>query len=123
MSPSERPQAKRVVVVFTDGKSTSPIENLRAVGKMSKEDGVQVIAVGIGPDADNNEMEAIASSGNDVVNASIGDKTEDTMKKIMDKVFGKKLGAWDLLFYYFSKVSTFIQFLSKILTIVQKKID
>ena len=89
ISERERPSAKKVLVVITDSKSTSPLDNLKAAGKLSKEDGIKVIVFGIGKNTDDKELMAITSKDNDIINANTTDKPADSNKVIMDKVFGK----------------------------------
>jgi hypothetical protein len=83
--------------VITDSKSSSPKDNLKAAGKLSIDDGIKVIAFGIGRDTDGDELMTIASEKDDVVNANTTDKPIDSNKVIMDRVLGRLPWVPDIL--------------------------
>ena len=83
---SPRPNAKKVLVVIMDTKSINEEEEIQAALQPLKEDEIKIVPVGIGPDADVNELKNITSSEGYLVKAK---KTADPgmlAEKIMVKV-------------------------------------
>ena len=83
---SPRPNAKKVLVVIMDTKSINEEEEIQAALQPLKEDEIKIVPVGIGPDADVNELKNITSAEGYLVKAK---KTADPgmlAEKIMVKV-------------------------------------
>lgn len=61
-----RSGALKIVVVMTDGQSTSPTETATEANLLHKVGGVKVIAVGVGLNVDKRELDKIGSDSNHV---------------------------------------------------------
>ena len=83
---SVRSNARKVLVVITDSKSTSKIADLQNIGKMLDEDGIRVIAVAIGDDVGHTDLEAMIPDETGLVNVTIEVDLEDLKNRIMNKV-------------------------------------
>nr|KAG5712283.1 hypothetical protein BaRGS_023862 [Batillaria attramentaria] len=68
-SAGSRSGVPKVLILLTDGKSTSPTETAQQA-RLLKEQGIYVIAVGIGFSLNQNELHSIASDSNGVVSVS-----------------------------------------------------
>ena len=85
-NPEARSNATKVVVVITDKKSGNTEEEVTTAAMSLEEKGVRVIAVSVGKETDNRELEKIASIPDDVINTTIGENPEKVADKIMNKV-------------------------------------
>ena len=83
---SVRSNARKVLVVITDSKSTSKIADLQNIGKMLDEDGIRVIAVAIGDDVGHTDLEAMIPDETGLVNVTIEVNLQDLKNRIMNKV-------------------------------------
>ena len=83
-----RPNARKILVVITDIKSTSALFDSGKIGKLLEEDGVKVVAVGIGDQVDHKELEAIVPDKSSVVNVTDEVDLGDLKNRIMNKVTG-----------------------------------
>lgn len=83
-----RSNARKVLVVITDIKSTSALVDSGKTGKLLEEDGVRVVAVGIGDQVDHKELEAIVPDKSSVVNVTDDVDLGDLKNRIMNKVTG-----------------------------------
>lgn len=86
----ERPNARKVLVVITDKKSTSKLDDLKASAKMLQDNGIKVIPVAIGDEVDHVELEETTSDKTNVVNVTTDVDVIDLKEKIMSKVFKGK---------------------------------
>lgn len=86
----ERPNARRVLVVILDRKSTSKLPQLRESAKMLEEDSIRVIAVAIGNEVDRNELGVITPDKTHVINVTTDVTVIDFKEKIIRKVFEGK---------------------------------
>ena len=86
----ERPNARKVLVVIVDKKSTSTLDELRRGAKRLEEDEIKVIPVAIGDEVDHAELEEITPEKGNTVNASTDIYVIDLKTRIMNKVFEGK---------------------------------
>lgn len=86
----ERPNARKVLVLITDVKSTSKLDDLKATAKMLEDDGIKVIPVAIGDDVDHLELDETTSDSKNVVNVTTDVDVIVLKEKIMSKVFKGK---------------------------------
>lgn len=84
----ERPNVKKVLVVITDTKSTTKLDNLKPIAKMLQDDGIKVIPVVIGDYYV--ELEETTSEKTNVVNVTTDVDVIILKVKIMAKVFKGK---------------------------------
>ena len=86
----ERPNARKVLVVIVDKKSTSRLDELRRGAKRLEEDEIKVIPVAIGDEVDHAELEEMTPEKANMVNASTDIYLIDLKTRIMNKVFEGK---------------------------------
>lgn len=86
----ERPNARKVLVVIIDTKSTSKLDDLKASAKLLEDDGIKVIPVAIGDEVDHVECGEITSDKSNLVNATTDVGVMELVDKIMPKVFKGK---------------------------------
>ena len=86
----ERPNARKVLVVIVDKKSTSRLDELRRGAKRLEEDEIKVIPVAIGDEVDHAELEEMTPEKANMVNASTDIYVIDLKTRIMNKVFEGK---------------------------------
>ena len=82
-----RPNAHKVLVVFTDSKSTGDSKRAEAIAKKLKDDNIKVIAVGLGGQSDLNELDDVATDRRHVIPAKRTDDTEQLTKDVMALAF------------------------------------
>ena len=83
---SPRPNAKKVLVVIMDTKSINEGAEIQVALQPLKEDEIKIVPVGIGPDADVNELKNITSAEGYLVKAKKTADPEMLAEKIMVKV-------------------------------------
>ena len=86
----ERPNARKVLVVIVDEKSTSTFDELKRGAKRLEEDEIKVIPVAIGDEVDHAELEEMTPEKANMVNASTDIYVIDLKTRIMNKVFEGK---------------------------------
>lgn len=87
---SNRPNARDVLVLFIDKKSSnSPGEIIRAARPL-EEDGVKVIPVAIGNEVDMNELEHVTPEKNNVMKGTDKEDPVQFGKRVSKKVFQSK---------------------------------
>lgn len=86
----ERPNARKVLVIIIDKKSTSKLDDLKASAKLLEEDGIKVIAVAIGDEVDPVELEETTPDKTNVLNVTADVDVMDLKVMIMFKVFEGK---------------------------------
>lgn len=86
----ERPNARKVLVVITDKKSSSKLSDLKDSAEQLEEDGIKVIPVAIGDEVDLDELEATTPDENNMVNVSTDVDLTDLKNRIMNKVLKGK---------------------------------
>ena len=85
-SEPKRPDAKKVIVVITDKKSTSRPEDVKKAFIPLEEGGVTVVPVAVGPSADPNELERITSNRGYLIKTERELDPDVTAEQIMEKV-------------------------------------
>ena len=86
----QRPNARKVLVVIADKKSTSKLSDLKDSAKLLEEDGIKVIPVAIGDEVGHSELEAMTPEKTNLVNVSTDVDLMDLKNRIMNKVFKGK---------------------------------
>ena len=87
VSGRARPNARKVLVVFTDKKSTGSEQMAQAEAKKLRDQGIKVIAIALGSESDVAELKDVATDGRHVIRAK---KTEDSDKlavEVMELAF------------------------------------
>ena len=93
-SPGTRKDAHKVLVVITDKKTSSNINDVISEANKLEEMAVAVIPVGIGSESDRNELEEITPDVSDVIITSKVDDPDEFGREIMEKVLqGMKCAA------------------------------
>lgn len=86
----ERPNARKVLVVIIDKKSTSKLDDVKASARLLEDDGIKVIPVVIGDEVDPVECREITDEKTNVVNVTTDVDVIDLKEKIISKVFKGK---------------------------------
>ena len=86
-SRGARPNARKVLVVFTDKKSTGDDQMAQAAAKDLKEQGIKVITIGLGRESDTKELKYIATDGRHVIPAKKTDDSDELGGEIMVLAF------------------------------------
>ena len=87
VSGGARPNARKVLVVFTDKKSTGNEQMAQAEAKKLRDQGIKVIAIALGSESDVAELKDVATDDRHVIRAK---KTEDSDKlavEVMELAF------------------------------------
>ena len=85
-SDPKRPDAKKVIVVITDKKSTSRPEDVKKAFIPLEEEGVTVVPVAVGSSADPNELERITSNRGYLIKTERELDPDVTAEQIMEMV-------------------------------------
>lgn len=85
-SPGARKDARKVLVVITDKKTSSRLDDVIPEANKLEDMAVAVIPVGIGTDADRKELEELTPDVSDVITISKVDDPDELGRKIMEKV-------------------------------------
>jgi len=99
-SRGTRPNARKVLVVFTDKKSAGDENMAMAVAKELKNQDIKVIAIGLGSESDLTELKDIATDGGHVIPAKKTDDSEELANEVMALAF-KGRGSVLSCFTYF----------------------
>ena len=92
-SDSGRPKATKVLVVVTDAKSPTPSADIKDATKPLVKDGITVIAVAVGDEADSKQLEKMAPGKQNVLNVSKDEDPDD----LGDEIINKILEGWCML--------------------------
>ena len=82
-----RPNARKIFVVFTDKKSTGDEKMAEAAATELKDQGIKVIAIGLGGESDLAELKDVATDGRRVIPAKKTDDSEELANEVMALVF------------------------------------
>ena len=85
-SPGARKDARKVLVMITDKKTSSRLDDVIPEANKLEDMAVAVIPVGIGTDADRKELEELTPDVSDVITISKVDDPDELGRKIMEKV-------------------------------------
>ena len=85
-SPSARKDARKVLVVITDKKTSSRLDIVIPEANKLENMAVAVIPVGIGADADRKELEEFTPDVSDVITTAKVDDPDELGRQIMEKV-------------------------------------
>ena len=86
-SRAVRPSARKVLVVFTDKKSTGDEQTALAAAKELKNQDVKVIAVALGSESDVAELQNIVTNGHHVISAKKSDDSDELASEVMALAF------------------------------------
>lgn len=86
-SEGTRPNAHKVLVVFTDKKSTGDDQAAQTAAKELLEKGIKVIAIGLGSESDITELKYIATDVRHVIPAKITDDSDELGIEVMNLAF------------------------------------
>ena len=88
---SIRPSARKVLVVFTDNRSTGDEFAVNRLSKELKDEGIKVIAVALASESVLTELKRIATDGDHAIPAQSSDESAELANDIMTLAFkGKK---------------------------------
>lgn len=85
-SDAVRPDAKKVLVVITDTKSTGDPGREKQAKQQIEKDGVVLVMVGVGDDVDNTDLIDTATSPGHQINTTTNRDPDDTADKIIDAI-------------------------------------
>lgn len=86
-SEGTRPNAHKVLVVITDKKSTGDDQAAETAAKELLEQGIKVIAIGLGSESDITELKYIATDVRHVIPAKITDDSGELSMEVMTLAF------------------------------------
>lgn len=86
-SEGTRPNAHKVLVVFTDKKSTGDDQAAQTAAKELLEKRIKVIAIGLGSESDITELKYIATDVRHVIPAKITDDSDELGIEVMNLAF------------------------------------
>ena len=81
-----RPKANKVLVVVTDAKSSSTSDDIKQAAKPLEEDGVTVVAVAVGDEANNKQLEKMIPDKQTPLSIDKEGEPNEIGEKIMEKV-------------------------------------
>lgn len=81
----------KVVVVITDDRSSSTVEEIRSAAKPLEDKAIHVIAVGIGETPDATQLEKMTQKTDDVIGAPKDVDPAELGNRIMEKAFQRKV--------------------------------
>lgn len=87
ISSATRPKARKVLVVFTDKKSTGDEVKAKTIAEELKDQGIKVIGVGLGSESDLTELKDVATDGRHVIPAKTTDDSGDLANEVMTLAF------------------------------------
>ena len=83
---SGRAKSNRVLVVITDSKSPATLSEINGAVKLLKKDGITVVAVRIGEEADSRQLEKMTGDKTNVLNLTKGRDPEEIGNEVMKAV-------------------------------------
>ena len=83
---SGRPKANKVLVVVTDAKSPSTTDDIKQAAKPLVEDGVTVVAVAVGDEANSKQLEKMIPDKQTALNVDKDEDPDEIGEQIMNKV-------------------------------------
>ena len=86
-SRGTRPNARKVLVVFTDKKSTGDESEAKSVAKELRDQDIKVITIGLGSESDLTELKDVASDGRHAIPAKKSDDSEELANEVMALAF------------------------------------
>lgn len=84
--PKARLGAKQVLIVLTDKKSTSSEEDIKTSARLLEDKDIRVIPVGVGSEADHNELKSVTPHKDDVIEATKDEKPWRLAREIVIKI-------------------------------------
>lgn len=86
-SGGARSNARKILVVFTDKKSTGDEKMAEAAAKELADQGIKVIAIGLGSESDLAELKEVATDGRHVIPAKKTDDSDELANEVMALAF------------------------------------
>lgn len=86
-----RLNARRVLVVMVDGKSTSDLDDVKMKARQFEEIGVQLIAISVGDPSEPTELQQIIPREESVIIANKSNTAKELAKEVIDKVIKGRL--------------------------------
>lgn len=86
-SGGARLNARKVLVVFTDKKSTGNEQMAQAETKRLRDQGIKVIAIALGSESDEAELKNVATDGRHVIRAKKTDDSDELAGEVMELAF------------------------------------
>lgn len=86
-SGGARPNARKVLVVFTDKKSTGDEQMALTEAKELRDQGIKVIAIALGSESDVAELKDVATDGRHVIPAKKTDDSDELAGEVMELAF------------------------------------
>lgn len=98
-----RPDARKMLVVITDDKSSGNKEAAKGIANDLKDKLVTIITVAVGSDADREELENLTETEGDSMNATVDENPGETGKEIIEIILEGMLPnlAFELLLLFF----------------------
>ena len=81
----------QVLVVIVDRKSSNSPADIKTIADPLEKNGIRVIPVAVGSDADPEELEKTTTSKKNVIKVPKNEKPNRLGQKIMDKILTRKL--------------------------------
>lgn len=81
-----RPNAKKVLAVIMDKKSINDLSEIKEAVKMLKDDDIQIVPVGVGPNVAEEEVESITSNKQNIITADKDGDPSGVGEEIIDKI-------------------------------------
>lgn len=81
-----RPRARKILVILSDGKFPSSVQNIVTSKKPLEEKGIKIIYVTVGDDVDEDKLNALASK-NETIRHDDEKEPKDTADKIEEDIF------------------------------------
>lgn len=86
-SGGARPNARKVLVVFTDKKSTGNEQMAQTEAKELRDQGIKVIAIALGSESDVAELKDVATDGRHVIRAKKTEDSDNLAVEVMELAF------------------------------------
>ena len=101
-----RPEARKILVIFSDGKIPISVENIETSKKPLEEKRVKIISVTVGDNVDEDKLNALASK-NETIQHKDENERDDTADKIQQEILKGALLIKELIAssYYFTVAS------------------
>ena len=81
-----RPDAKKVLAVIIDNKSINNGSDIEEAAKVLEDDDVQVVAVGVGPNVDEEELETMTSNKQNIIKTDKDGDPSSVGEEIIQKI-------------------------------------
>ena len=83
---SGRPEAKKVLILITDAKSSNSMEDIKTASVSLEASVIRVISIAVGDESDSEELEAITPLNKDLLVSDEDELSPQLAKKIMNRL-------------------------------------